>query len=107
MASSVTFTGITVNLLQLAVSLLLLFLWCYYGNGWLLSADHNEDDVFAVLPLPPRARKPHGLPPKGRSLPRPSLQGHNSTGDHSKAHSVSFKRVQQHDRVDIAASGVF
>ena len=69
------------------------------------TADHNEDDVFAVLPLPPRTRKPRGLPPTGRSPPRSSLQG--SPGDHSKAHSVSFKRAQQDDKVDIAASGVF
>ena len=64
--------------------------------------------MFAVLPLPPRARKPRGLPPKGPSLPRPSLQGGHSTSDQSKAHSVSFKqrRAQQDDRVDIAASGV-
>ena len=117
-----TMTGATVVLLWCYCSVTVVLLWCYCGVTTALvgccAADHNEDDVFAVLPLPPRARRPHALPPKGRSPPRPSLQGRNSTSDRSKVHPVSFKRTQQDDiaapgvdiadsRVDIADSGVF
>ena len=100
-----------VQVLLLLSPPLLVLLWLDCGDAtamsWCCTADHNEDDVFAVLPLPPRARKPHALPPKGRSPPRPSLQGRTSTSDHSKLHTVSFKRgTQPDDRVDIAASGI-
>ncbi|KAL3147065.1 hypothetical protein ABBQ38_015030 [Trebouxia sp. C0009 RCD-2024] len=72
------------------------------ANPGTLFTDHNEDDVFAVLPLPPRPRRPHHLPPKGRSPSRPPLQGPTSTTDNSKLHASSFKH---NGRIDVAASG--
>ncbi|KAL3134678.1 hypothetical protein ABBQ32_007683 [Trebouxia sp. C0010 RCD-2024] len=72
------------------------------ANPGTLFTDHNEDDIFAVLPLPPRARRPHPLPPKGRSPSRSSLQSPTSTTDHSKLHAGSFKH---NGKIDVAASG--
>ncbi|KAL0045894.1 hypothetical protein WJX82_007719 [Trebouxia sp. C0006] len=69
-------------------------------------ADHNEDDVFAVLPLPPRGRRSFALPPKGPSPPRPSLQGRNSPSNHMKGRTVSFKERGGDGRIGVIASGV-
>ena len=76
---------------------------CKQGNCG--AVDHNEDDVFAVLPLPPRMRKQRGLPPKGPSSPRPSLQGRIGLSDHSRR-SVSFKHGNCDNKIGILASGI-
>ena len=69
------------------------------------NADHNEDDIFAVLPLPPKPRKGRSLLLKGPSPPRPSLQGLYSPGDHLRIKGVSFKRPESDDTMSILASG--
>ncbi len=61
--------------------------------------------MFAVLPLPPRARRSLALPPKGPSLPQPSLQGRNSPGNHMKGRTVSFKERGGDNRIGLIASG--
>ena len=72
-----------------------------------LPADHNEDDVFAVLPIPPRVRKPKGLPPRGaQHLPRSSLQARSSPVDHSKLRNISFKGKEDSPPISLNASGI-
>lgn len=71
------------------------------------AADHNEDDVFAVLPIPPKVRRLRGLPPKGGPLPRPSLQGRGSPTDPTKLKSISFKVSKDGlNTVNMYASGM-
>ena len=79
---------------------------CYHSSGSALPADHNEDDVFAVLPIPPRVRKPKGLPPRGvQHPPRPSLQGRSSPVDHGKLRNISFKGKEDSAPISLNASG--
>lgn len=70
-----------------------------------MPADHNEDDVFAVLPLPPRVRRSFALPPKHPSPPRPSLQG-PLPDDKMKIRSVSFKNRDIDSKDGMPASGM-
>ncbi|KAL0041236.1 hypothetical protein WJX77_009833 [Trebouxia sp. C0004] len=75
------------------------------ANPGTFFADHSEDDMFAVLPLPPRGRRSLALPPKGPSPPRPSLQGRNSPGNQLKGRTVSFKERGDDNRIGVIASG--
>ncbi|DBA80394.1 TPA: hypothetical protein ACH3X2_007336 [Trebouxia sp. C0005] len=75
------------------------------ANPGTFFADHNDDDVFAVLPLPPRGRRSLALPPMGPSPPRPSPQGSNGPGMYMKGRLVSFKERDGDNTIGVIASG--
>ena len=69
------------------------YLFCFFSMTcrW-ASADHNEEDVFAVVPLPPKPRRLPAVPPKAASPSLPPLPARSHPDQQIKARTVSCKK---------------